>query len=488
MLRNSILNLISALIRLLLSIISVPVIIHMMGLGEYGLWVLVSAVIAMLGILEGGLPISTTYFVSNDLALKNPQSTSETISISIVVMLILATGASAVLWIGAPFYISFFHRLSDVDIKTAILALKIGSIVIWSRLLQQVLIGIEQAYQRYDTANLLNTLHALFSTLTLIVVVWAGGRSVAMMISLAIWGGLTLIAHILFVHNLTADLTLTTLWTRDKAIAIGRYSVSTWVTVLGGTLFSQFDRIIVGSVMGLVPLGIYAALTNITTQINSISAISVQPLLPALSNLLANKQTSQDAIVYQAKLAFQTNLLVAIGLGGGLIMFAPQVLEVVLPNPVSNTNMIAFRILLLIYSLYSIHAAGYYILFSLKAVNAVMLIQLVSGIFSLVLIAVGAQTRSLALVALGNVGYLGVAFNTYWGMKLLTISSGTWLKWALFPHVWLILTVIFSTFGISLLWMTCVAITLGSLLLAWFMHTNKLSFGLLTKQFIGRIR
>lgn len=488
MLKNSVINSVAALIRLLLSVVSVPIIIHMIGLGEYGVWALVSAVISIVGLLEGGIPISTTFFVSSDLALNDRQSISETISISIVAMLILATGAALGLWIGAPFYISFIHTLSDYESATSVVALKIGAVVIWSRLLQQVFVGIEQAYQQYGTLNLLGTLQALFSTITLLVVVWAGGRSTEMMMSLAVWGILTLIAHVLFVRYLMAELKLTPYWTRKKAVAIGRYSLSTWVTVLGGTLFSQFDRAIVGGLMGMVPLGIYAALTSITMQINSISAISVQPLLPTLSNLLVNKQTVQDTIVYQAKLAFQTNLLIALGLGGWLIMFAPWVLEIVLPGPATSTDLIIFRILLLIYALYSINAAGYYILFSLKALNYVMIIQLISGIFSLLLIAIGAGNMSLVLVAAGNIGYLGVSLNTYWGMKLLTVPTSTWLKWALFPLLWLFIIVAISAFDTNIVMMFCIAVVLSSVLIIWFMHTNKLSFNLLTKQFVERIR
>ena len=68
MLRNGFFNLAGSMIRLGLAVVMIPLLIHLIGVDEYGLWTLVNAALSMAALAEGGLSISTTYFLSADLA------------------------------------------------------------------------------------------------------------------------------------------------------------------------------------------------------------------------------------------------------------------------------------------------------------------------------------------------------------------------------------------------------------------------------------
>ena len=67
-------------------------------------------------------------------------------------------------------------------------------------------------------------------------------------------------------------------WNPQRGVAIFRYSMMSWLTAMGGVLFAQMDKVIVGSALGTMELGIYAAITNVTNQINVLSALPVQPM------------------------------------------------------------------------------------------------------------------------------------------------------------------------------------------------------------------
>jgi O-antigen/teichoic acid export membrane protein len=221
---------------------------------------------------------------------------------------------------------------------------------------------------------------------------------------------------------------LFSIWDRKKAIAIAHYSAMTWFTSIGSALFSQGDRLIVGSILDSKLLGVYAAITNITSQINSLSALAIQPLLPSLSSQLGKLNVDRDRLERQIKIATKVNGIVALGLGALLSIFAPLVLSAMIPEGVTNEYLLGFRLATVIYSLYSVNAVGHYILFSVNAVNISLTIALVSGIVSLIMIFFGSNYFGLLGAIAGNSGYLGVWFLNFIGMKKIGIATKKWIE------------------------------------------------------------
>ena len=224
----------------------------------------------------------------------------------------------------------------------------------------------------------------------------------------------------------------------DRIHTIVRYSGQTWLASLGGVLFSQVDRLIVGSMLGSKELGIYAAITNITSQINVLSALPVQPLVPYLARHDLDRTTLQKRI----KSALQLNAVVALGLGAILYSFAPLILNILLDKTFSADLIVPFRIATAIYALYSVNAVGYYTLFAIGEVSICMKIQLLSGVFSLLLIYLGVSNFGVIGAVTGNIGYLGVWFLTIAAMNRIKIDLNLWSKWIGFPIMWFIIILI----------------------------------------------
>jgi O-antigen/teichoic acid export membrane protein len=405
-LKNGLYNTTGAIIRMVLALLTIPLLIRSIGLEEYGLWTLVSAVVGLVGLAEAGLSVSTTVFLSRDLASADANGISETLTVTIVAMLLLATFAAVLMWLGAETLVDFFPGLSGAQRIVAAQAFRIGGLVVWARLLQQVLVAVEQAYQRYGVMNIVNTAQAALSSLGLLAVAWLGGRTIEMMRWQAVASTVILIAHVGVGWILLRRLNLRPTWNSMKSLAIGRYSLLTWVGSLGGVLFSQCDRLLVGGLLGTGVLGVYAAITTVTAQINSFSAVPVQPLLPAISSLLAKPSIDEAQLRKQLKHAFGVNASIALGLGAGLLVFAPIVMNVLIPRGATNEYVWAFRIATLIYTLYSLNAVGFYILFAIGAVQTYLIINLASGVVSLLLIGILSVHIGLVGSVAGNAGYL----------------------------------------------------------------------------------
>lgn len=445
MLKNGLYNVSGAVIRVILSVLTIPILVHIIGIEEYGLWTLVSSLVGIISLAEAGLSISTTVFISRDLAADDLDGISQTITITTLAILMLATSAAMGLWIGTPFIVSVFPKLTSEQQFTAIYAFRLGGLVVWLRLLQQILLGIEQAYQRYDAINILNTLHAILTSIGLALVVWLGGRTVAMMQWLIFSNVIILVLHVKFCSLLLQYLNLRLQWNFRRAKDIIRFSMMTWLGSIGGVMFSQCDRFVVGTLLEPQALGIYGAVTSIMTQINLLSSLPVQPLLPILSNRTEVEKFEHQSIEPQIKTALQVNALVALGIGGALFTLAPMLVISIIGVKLTNELLIGFRLAAIIYTFYSVNAVGYYILFGVNELKTFVIVQLSSGILALFLITIGAFLFGFRGAIIGNLGYLGVWFFTILGMRKLQISSRTWMQWLQFPLLWFLGVLIFGS-------------------------------------------
>lgn len=492
MLRNGFYNAVAGLIRMGLALLTIPLLIQFMGVETYGLWALVSAIVGLVSLAEAGLSTATTVFVSQDLGRNDQAGLSQTLTVTIGAMLSLATVATIALWLSAETIVHWFPKLNQSQQSTAIQALQMSGLVIWSRLLQQVLIGVEQAYQRYGLLNILNTIQWVLTSLGIWIVAYQGGQIVALMIWQALVSGVALLSHIWMVRSLLRSANLHFNWNSKKALAVARYSLMTWLTSLGGALFARGDRLIVGSLLGSQMLGIYAAITDITGAINGLSALPVQPLLPALSQVTIQRSIEGEErlrcdrvkLHQQVKQALEINGLVALGFGATLFMLAPFVMQTMIGGAASSETVMAFRLAVIIYSLYSVNAVGYYVLFSVNGLRQSMSIHLMSGVLALILISIGAHSFGLMGAILGNSGYLGVWLLTIVGMKHLNIAANLWMKWLSFPIIWFLGTTIVGFFLMNQQGLIfCIAFFQFGILLKWFVDSQPQSVHSVFQQF-----
>jgi O-antigen/teichoic acid export membrane protein len=476
LLKNGLYNVIGLLISLGLSILTIPILIRLLGLEEYGLWVLVTTVIAIVGLAEAGLSVSTTVFLSRDLARSDFVGMGETLTVTFGGMLMIASAAAAGLALSANTLISLFGKLSETQQVIAAHALQIGGLVIWARLLQQVLVGILQAHRRYGITNSFTIVQSILTNASLLLAAWLSHDIAIMMEALAVVTLITFGALLIVNWRILARYRLRPRWNRAKVRDVARYSGLTWLVSLSSALFSQVDRIIVGAILGTAVLGVYAAITSITAKINSISAAPVQPLLPELTSILARPGVEHRRIDHSAKQALQVNAVIALGVGAALFVLAPLVMTIMISTAVSTETILAFRIAVVIYALYSVNAVGYYVLFSTNAVHVCMAIQIVSTILSLLAIAVLGSIFGLVGAAAGNAGYLGVFLLTVMGMRRLGIPSHSWHAWLQFPLTWfLIVITIASIMALDNLILSIAVVGLVLLVLfGWFLRAQQI--------------
>jgi O-antigen/teichoic acid export membrane protein len=434
-LRNGFYNTAGAVISMVLLLVAIPLMIRLIGIEDYGLWILVTAIVGIVGLAEAGLSVSTTVFLARDLANRDAIGISQTLTVTVGAMLIIATGAGVALWAGAPLIVQLFPKMEESQKQIAVQALQVGALVVWFRLMQQIMVGVLQAHRRYDLVNAVTTGHTALLSVGLLVVAWLNGRIVEMMLWQAVIALFALIVLTLVALRLLSGFKLRPSLNVTHGASLARYSIMTWLVSLSGVLFSQFDKVIVGGILGTSVLGIYGAMTSVTSRINSLSAAPVHPLLPELSGLSSRSNNDRGAIETQVQQASRFNAVIALAMGGLLFVLTSVVLRVILPGSPPMEHISAFRLATVIYALYSLNAVGYYTLL-VNDVKLCMVIQLASAGMALALITLGANSAGLVGAIGGNAGYLGILLLTYFGMKRLNTTMWRWASWLVVPFAW----------------------------------------------------
>lgn len=489
MLKNGLYNFAGSFIRLLLGVLAIPLLIRLLGVEEYGLWMLVSAVMGVVTLAEAGLPISTIALVSRDIGAEDSVGISQTLTVISLSMLVLATIAAAGLWLAAANIVSLFPTLTLAQQAAATQSLQIGGLVVGAQLLQQIIIGVEQAYQQYALSNLCITIQAFLTNTGLLVVAWIGGQTLEMIQWQAITTTFMLALHICLGWSILRGKKIRPRWDSMKARVAIQFSIQAWVASFGSALFSRFDRLLVGGLLGPTVLGVYGAITTITAQINTLSALPVQPLLPALSRSVQGEPGSEDSskedqaeIRHQVQQAFQINTILALGMGAGLAVFTPLVIYALLPGTVPAEYHWAFYAATIIYALYSLNAVGYYTLLSVNAVTTCMAVQLAAGVLAMSMIGLLGGSFGLLGAIIGNAGYWLVGLLTYYGMNQLGIRFRMWFSWMQTPFLGFIAVVLVSTFLQDEIISRSILVSVFALFLCWWFVSRQETLPQLTIQ------
>ena len=428
-LRNGLYNVGGQVVRGAIAVLAIPFMIRFLGIAEYGVWSLACAFLALLTVCEAGLSVAAAFFLSKDLATNDTREAGCTLAFILMSATLLSVAIAVLLWFAGPLLVRPLTAFGHAERGEAGRALQIAGLGAATLILQRTLVGVEQAFNRYGVINALDLAQALLTSLGLVTIAWWGGKTIVMMKWQVLASVLLLGAHVGVVTRLFRNHKLHFAWSGSKGREIVRYSIATWAATLGSAAFSQCDRLIVGGVLGAPVLGIYSAITGITSKINSFSGTAVQPLVPWLSRD-ASTNVSGEARIRQA---VHLNAIIAIGSGIFLYVLADWVIQIMIPGVSGPHEVLGLQIATVIYTLYSLNAPGHFILFAVGKPRTIAVVTVSGAIVSLVLIFAGARYFGLLGALAGNAGYLLLFMLTTSGLRNVGIALRHYLGWMALP-------------------------------------------------------
>jgi O-antigen/teichoic acid export membrane protein len=358
-------------------LLAAPFLIHRLGISQYGLWMIASAVVGSSGLLSTGFSDMAVKYVAMYRSRGDWSGVVRVVQCSMGINLVLGTVIAALLWIAAPFAGHHVFKVST-DLQSAFIrAIRIGSIVLVVRSLDSIFVSILRAYEQYRPAVQI-TVCTRALTLISAVMLAAYGRGLVdiMLATLTVNAG-GMILQALAVRRHVGHVSFRPSWNDELLPAVSAFGCFSWLQALSGIIFGQVDRLIVGALLGSSSVAYYSICTQAAQPIHGLIASGFNFLFPHLS---ARHPTSRSRdFVSVVTVATCLNIANVILLCLPLVLFSKAILTAWLGAPFAGQESTLLSVVAIGYALAGINVTGHYTLMAMGAIKYVMFLNLLAG-------------------------------------------------------------------------------------------------------------
>lgn len=287
-----------------LMITATPILIHAIGLENFGVLMLINALVGFGALLNFGFGDTILKFVSQYL------STGQKTQAANVSCVILVLALSSSLLIGSLFYISIPQIIPLLNMEKVELietTLEYSTLLLIFKLLEAVFLAIIRAALRYDIVGWLSLITKSLNIFTLVWLATHGYQLPTLIFSNIIFVTVNIMGLIFFSRREVGfvrprDFLKT--YTEIKTFA--KWS---WLQGLAGIAYSNIDRLIIGVSLGPAEVGIYSVCLRLAQLIHQIPAAAAQSLLPRMSIVsLQGENSEKQTQIYSKACSLVTSV------------------------------------------------------------------------------------------------------------------------------------------------------------------------------------
>ncbi len=399
-----------------------PIVLHRLGAAEYGLWMIATAVISAGSIIASGCCDACIQRVANLRGNNNftlmPQTVRSMLGINIALGSVLAIAV----WIAAPYAAVHIVASSHTPLKECVISLRIASVCILARAIEGVGVGVRRSFENYRGAVYIGSAIRLLILASAAVLALFRQTIVSILIATAF--ALLLGAWLQFLQprKLLGNAVLIPDFHPAETRALLGNGVFAWFQAVGGVVFSQFDRILLGVSLGALAVAPYSLCVQFAHPIFGLSTYGLNFIFPHISSRAGT--ISNSAMKRMLLKAFICNLLL-VAFGAGILLFVGDRLIRVWAGPAVALS--AARILppvVLGSALMGLSVTGTYAMQALGHFRTVAYLSLAGKASMLLLMVDLLHRHGLPGLALSRLCYGAVALLVYFPLiRLLNKGS-----------------------------------------------------------------
>jgi O-antigen/teichoic acid export membrane protein len=341
--RNSISNLGTQVLIILVAIFSLPTVVRSLGDERFGLLTLVWTFVGYFSLLDFGVSRAITKFLAESLAKDDREQTLRITWGSILFSGVVGIAGMALVLLAARWMAQNVLSVSPELRVEAVGAFRIASVGIPFMLVLGAVRGVQMAAQRFGLVNMGNAVLALAQWLGAVVVLWMGGSLREIVVVTVVSRILVAIAMFVRLPSIIPDLfSRILLWNRDTRKRLLPFGG--WVTVsqVVAPLFLYLDRFIIGSMLTVAAVAYYTVPQEALLRLLIIPMSLTTTLFPALSHTSAVGETERVRLYLVRSLKYLTLLLIPLVFV--LFLFAHDILRLWVGDVYAGQSTVVFRI------------------------------------------------------------------------------------------------------------------------------------------------
>lgn len=329
-------------VTIAVSMAMVPLAVHYLGEEQYGLWVAVSSLVAMLGFMDGGVGNAVINMVSHASGTKN-EDLSKIISTAFFSLMALALLGGLLFFAIFPF-ISWGKLLGVSEPATLsnlnVVVLLVG-LFFFVNMFTTLVGKVQRGLQEGNLDNFWNGVSAVLSLLFVFIAIKRDAGLVGFVIAF-LSGPLLAYAlsniHYLLIRrkNLCPRLINVEANTAKNLFAVGGMF---FVIQITGVIQGQADNVIISNMLGPAAVSDYAICMKLFLMVPALFGLLLTPLWPAYREAIASNDMQWVKLVFFKSLKWA--LLISIPCAFVLVFFGGTIIELwVGKNSIPTTGLL----------------------------------------------------------------------------------------------------------------------------------------------------
>lgn len=410
--RNTAYSAVDHLWLLLLWAVSTPIFIATLGESDFGVWILINAVIGLNGVISFGFGEATTRFVAQYRARGDATRMRRVTESSALMFVLASAGFAAGIWTSSGWIAATVFDLRGEAAVPSIIALRLAACALVVSAFLKTWESAINGCERFDVTARISMVTRSFiiaSNVALAVL----GFGLPALLSMVLMGlsGQTVALFVIARRSFLPGLRIIGWADRMLAAEIMRYGLQSWLQICAGAMSNIVDRFMVGAMIDPAAAGVYAVCLQLAQQIHLLLYRGLGWLMPASSRDTASGADIPALIRgYRAGMILTLVIVAAVALP--LFVLASQVLTVWVGETFATQGTVVLRLLLVYFAVLSIGIPGHFL------VNGAGF----PGWNSVATLAHGAILLSAAALLLPAFGLPGIGWARVLALPTLAIS------------------------------------------------------------------
>jgi O-antigen/teichoic acid export membrane protein len=388
-----------------------PIVLHKLGASEYGLWMIATSLISAGGIVASGFCDANIQRVAHLRGTGQPDRIPHTMRSMLGINLVLGLTLAIAAWIAAPYAAPHIAVSQQTSSRECLISLRLASVLILLRTLETVSVSTQRAFEKYRDTVQISTAVRLLTLASAAVFAFLGKGTIIILAATAVWMALGTYFQFRQLSRFLGSVSLWPLFQPSETRVLLRLGFFVWLQAVGGVVFGQLDRILLGVSLGAIAVAPYSLCVQFAHPIFGLSASGLNFLFPYLSG---RASTLSSAALKQTLLkAFACNLLLVACGAALLLLMGPRLIRLWAGPVVAHSATKILVPIVLGSALMGLSVTGTYAMQALGQFRTVALISLGSRTAMLLMMIELLRHMGLPGLALSRLCYGSVALLVY---------------------------------------------------------------------------
>lgn len=385
------------IVQPVLLVAAAPFLVAQLGLEQFGIWMLVSAITGTVGVLSLGLGDATVKYVSGYRARQDTTGVARIFRAVLALSAAFGIVAALPVVLGANALVRYVFKIGSLDPTLATRAIQLGGVLLFLRSVDSVFVNLLRGHEDYVSAVRITVFVRVLTIAAAVVLAGLGFTVVPILVATS---AAILLGIVLLVAATRWLLPRERLWPsfdRKTMEEISSFGIFTWVQGIAASVFNHADRLLIGALLGTGAVGVYSICVQATQPIHGLLAAGFNVLFPHLSSRQETGDACGNRRIY--RLAVAANVLFSIALCLPFVLFGKWILTIWMGADFAAQAHVLLVFLAISFALLSLNVTAHYTLLAFGRARFVAGINVFGGILSL----------GAAAALLPNLGLLGAA-------------------------------------------------------------------------------